>query len=339
MSGLDLPPSYQLTANSNGNNNDNNRNNDFFTVLQLPAHVPPSASANTNAQQASINNTTNTNAFDLLSMNYYPNNTQPPVIPAAVPPTFTPSPLPLSVANIQQIPVLPPASSQDLSLSAYSQISTLNNNVSKMQENFDKVMRSISDVNQRLSTLEKLTRDILENQKTFESDFKRSSQSISIPVGTSPVYPTMAKQSVTPTISTLPTLNKLQPVSVLNLAKTDTIYNVDQIEADRLLAARLQNEINSTRDIQLPVPATKAEPGSECPVCGVLYPMAQMEGHVNSHFGDVTDSVTLGGPNSGIKDDQPSFWGKLFGKKDAATVVKKDDKLPIPTTTTLQQHH
>jgi len=133
------------------------------------------------------------------------------------------------------------------------------------------------------------------------------------------MYPTVGK-SAAPTMATLPP--KLQPVSVLNLAKTSD--NMDQIEADRLLAAKLQNEFN-TKDIQQPA---KSEPSSECPVCGVSYPVASIEDHVNTHF-----TITKFGEQANVtltdnsKDESTgTLWNRIFGAKKTDDKDQKKDK-------------
>jgi len=317
MSLQELPPSYQVSpTTANHKITSANSASDLFLFTQ------PTSTANPTT------NSTNAPHGDIFSSLNYP--LPQPIYARPLNSNFSASPV--NNASIQaQLPsqILSSTPSTVPQQDWSAALNALVVNVTKVQENFDKVIRSIGDVNQRISNLEKLTRDILENQKNFEIELKKneSLKTIAPPsynISGSSMYPTVGK--TTPTIAAIPT--KLQPVSVLNLAKTE--ISVDQIEADRLLAAKLQNEFN-TKAIQQP---SKTEPTSECPVCGSVYPVASIEQHVNTHFSNIDPEamVTPGEPDkSHTTKDEPTLWNRLFGNNKKTAEIQKKDEVELKT--------
>ena len=98
----------------------------------------------------------------------------------------------------------------------------------------------------------------------------------------------------------------------------------DQEEADRMLALRLQEEINreSGSDLLPGVdtarmhskptpggPSSHSEAHSECPICGMEQPISQIEAHVNKHLEE--------NPGVATQEQKEGFLSWLFASKKA----------------------
>lgn len=112
----------------------------------------------------------------------------------------------------------------------------------------------------------------------------------------------------------------------------------DQEEADRLLALRLQEEINRDNHSDLlpgvdtakmhskPTPGGPPrgnEASGECPICGLEQPLAQIESHVNKHLEE--------NPGVATQEQKEGFLSWLFAtKKDTPAQRPEPPKLTPP---------
>lgn len=141
-----------------------------------------------------------------------------------------------------------------------------------------------------------------------------------------PVY-TQPMQSLTPLPSySSQRLPPLQPANSLYMPPPSAPRKNDQEEADRLLALRLQEEINresgpsdllpgvdTARAHSKPTPTptpggpSSSEGHTECPICGMDQPISQIESHVNKHLEE--------NPSVATAEQKEGFLSWLFSGK------------------------
>jgi hypothetical protein len=174
---------------------------------------------------------------------------------------------------------------------------------SQTQDYFQKIMNYMQSVDSRLTALERITKEINENQKQ------------------------LIKDQSTPVIDT-----KEREREDFELArKLQAELNAEQ---DRIR----QSAVTTT----IPKPIeTKKEILADCPFCEVRLPFVEMEDHVNRHLDQQDSGKKIPddkkGPNpAATPGNNTSFFGKLFGTTPAPATTSPTPNKPAepPKTTT-----
>jgi hypothetical protein len=202
----------------------------------------------------------------------------------------------------------------------------------KLSENFEKFM---SEVDQRLTALEKITREILVNQKTQKDFLQQQYNQILTKLNEL----SESKEKITsPTISanttTTATTNTANTTTSTNTTKSyrerEKEKEKEQELADAQYAAQLQSQMDQETRSAVP-PPPPAEKEERCPICNIPFPVSVLEKHCNEiHFNDSARAAnnTAGLSQSQIQSqNQDQGWfGRIFGK----TETKPDQQQQIP---------
>jgi hypothetical protein len=214
----------------------------------------------------------------------------------------------------------------------------------------ERVGRQMTDLERRMSTLEAVTREILEHQKSLSEQFKHAQMppaAAAAAAAASPAYPStaasvkLAPLVAPPPLSAATAMGATASMSMSGYPSltTSARSRSEQEEQDRLLAMRLQEELNR----EVPSGNTKSQHTgggsgsgsgsgstggrSECPICQGSFPLAELEAHVARHFDDELPSRTSG-KDSGKQEKEEKkegFFGWLFAKDKDKDKDKKPD--------------
>lgn len=198
-----------------------------------------------------------------------------------------------------------------------------------MLENFDRLNKCLADVDNRISSLEKATREIMVNQKTQKEVVQQQLQQILQKLGdvrqTIPqpnyVTPAMPAPMMSP-VNIGGTIAIPAPAASYTPANFSSGRDIkrEQEDSDAELARRLQAELNAENS-RTSAPSRPVEPTEECPLCNEKVPKSGLEAHVNKHF-DEEPTRSAAAANSA----EGGLWSKLFGNKQAEAEKKKQEE-------------
>jgi hypothetical protein len=198
--------------------------------------------------------------------------------------------------------------------------------INKLSENIEKFM---SDVDQRLTALEKITREILVNQKT-QKDFiqQQYNQILSklTELSESKEKATNPPQSSSPSVSVPPTTTST--TTTKSYREREKEKEREQELADAQLAAQLQSQLDLESRVVAAPPPPPAEKDEKCPICDLRFPISVLEKHCNDvHFNDSSRQPTTN--SSQQSQSQDSSWlGRFFGKSDTKQPEQPQPMVP-----------
>lgn len=188
--------------------------------------------------------------------------------------------------------------------------------MTKMMENFDRMNKYLSDVDQRIGGLEKATREIMVNQKAQKENMQQHYMQILQKINELRTTMPLPGVSSIPTAVPIPTHSALaMPSYSLPVSAAPSRPNPrEQEDLDAELARKLQAEFNveASRTSSSSASTARTEPSEECPLCAERVPKSQIEQHVNKHL-DSEESASR--PSDSAASE--GLWSRLFGKSEA----------------------
>lgn len=191
--------------------------------------------------------------------------------------------------------------------------------MAKMTENFERIHKYLSDVDQRIAALEKCTREIAVNQRTEKETLQQQYLQILQKIGEiRTTIPAPSQVQMSPFLSA-PIATPNPTSNFVAAPAASTAYkpsSKEQEDADAELARRLQAELNA----EASKPAARVEPTEECPICSEKVVKSKIEEHVNKHLDEDAK------PPASSAGSESSIWGRLFGRGNAEAEKKKQEE-------------
>eukprot|EP01103_Thecamoeba_quadrilineata_P008394 TRINITY_DN1813_c0_g1_i1.p1 TRINITY_DN1813_c0_g1~~TRINITY_DN1813_c0_g1_i1.p1 ORF type:complete len:474 (-),score=105.41 TRINITY_DN1813_c0_g1_i1:59-1480(-) len=202
------------------------------------------------------------------------------------------------------------------------------NAILKLSENMEKFM---SEVDQRLTALEKITREILVSQKTQKDFIQQQYDQI---LSKLTELPEMKEKYGSPQTSSSPSvMTTTTNSSTKSYREREKEKEKEQELADAQLAAQLQSQLDQ-ENRSAPAPPQSAQPiisqisatgekEEKCPICDMRFPVSVLEKHCNDiHFSESRSSNQQIAQLPQTQSQDANWFSRLF------TSGKTDNKPP-----------